>query len=260
MKKILGLGNRWSEEQKSFLAKYGLQVAAGETSWVQFKESVHSSLKKETDTWDVMRGVRLSFTASELKSANFLAMTGLYSNGYPMPDDDFGYVREVYGDNCPSCGIPGKQIGPFSIRRPKTKRKAFTLEWVHDEIFVRREVYESQIRQLGVASREVLLYPSRGICEEFVQLDLSANLVDINTTGLKFEECPTCNERKYSPKLEDFLQPITQEPAFEIGRSVQYFGSGHGSFRLNIFSQKAKQVFVENRLALPRFFHPILNS
>jgi hypothetical protein len=82
------------------------------------------------------------FSREEMDAADWFVLSAKGHHGYPMPEDNFGYLEATYDVAylCPICGIGGVQKAPFRLRaEPKAARSQFLqLNWVFDEFFLRK--------------------------------------------------------------------------------------------------------------------------
>jgi hypothetical protein len=103
---------------------------------------------------------RTEFAPAELRGASWLEVRPDWHHGYPMPDDDGGYLRATYdlGQYCATCGAGTVQRAPFRMRaEPKWGRRSILqLNWVFDQYFVRPDLHEGVFAPLGVESLPVL--------------------------------------------------------------------------------------------------------
>src|SRR5437868_14125543 len=121
-----------------------------------------------------------------------------------MPDNDFEYMHITYDNSnyCEKCGIGLLQKEPFRIKeKPKWgNKKMFSLNWVFDELFVRKDFYDSLFKTIGIESEKVLLYKKDTIIEDTVQLITPKTEVSLDLEGYSFEVCKkigraSCRER-----------------------------------------------------------------
>jgi hypothetical protein len=113
------------------------------------------------------------------------------------------------------------------------------LNWVFDEFFVEKAVWQNTFAPLDVGFRRVVLQRTGAELDNLVQLDIQHS-VDVNVDHLdNFKDCQRCGRRKYWPKylLGPYPNPMPTDAAIFI--SNQYFGDGLKAFNL---------VFVSNRL------------
>ena len=132
--------------QRRVLQELGISVPPYNDLFVfEFDEKDEKliSLKPYIDKWQLVDNIRTEFTKKELDSASFLIWFPLWLNGYPMPDEDFGYIGTTYQKQgyCKVCGSGLLQQSPFRLRKsPKWgSKKIFGLNWVFDEVFVRKD-------------------------------------------------------------------------------------------------------------------------
>jgi hypothetical protein len=182
------------------------------------------------------------FTDSELHAADYLSVRASWHNGYPQPEDDFGFLQTTYdlAAYCDTCGTGARQVAPFRIRRPPAwgRRSFFGLNWVFDELFTKPEVWKKHFEPLGIGCREVLQHKTGEVIDSVVQLEIT-EVVDLNVTDPRYETCKKCDRKKFHPNVIGF-RPKPERTEVSAFRSSQYFGSGHEARRLVLF---AKEVF-----------------
>ena len=180
------------------------------------------------------------FTPDELATAPWVEVRPEWHHGYPMPDDDFGYLETTYDltEFCRACGAGAVQRAPFRLRaEPKWGRRAILqLNWVFDEFFVRPELYAAVFEPLGVRGRPVLHHKSGVPLTTVVQLEASADDGDLLLPSATGRACEGCGRFKYLP-LGRVLPVLREGPdASHLCRSRQIFGSGASAHRLVIMS------------------------
>ena len=164
-------------------------------------------------------------------------------NGYPQPEDKFGY-REVTYDTkkyCVECGIGAIQKAPFRIKKsPKLgTKKLFELNWINDEIFVNKKTYESVFQNLGLETWPVMLYKKELIIEDTVQLKIPIIDVPLMLQHQPFEMCKHCGEKKYNPQIKGFFASFKRSVSdLQIFKCREYFGSGGEAFNKIFITQQ----------------------
>ena len=178
-----------------------------------------------------------TFAASELDEAEFLGVEPTWHYGYPMPDDDRGFLSATFDltNYCEHCGIGKKQVAPFRIKRaPVWKKKSiFQLNWIFDEYFVKREVWSTIFDPFGIANRPVVLNKTGEEVPSVLQLD-NQELVDLKLAGFPFAECEYCARKKYLPIAGFCPKPASTKAM--LFKSSQYFGSGANAYQMVLAS------------------------
>jgi hypothetical protein len=178
------------------------------------------------------------FTDEELASAQFLGF-GAWHHGYPMPDDDFGYLDITYDPKkgCRECNVGLKQIAPFRMRRePVWGRRSFMqLIWVYDEFFVTPDVWKAIFKPFGIECRPVVKNKTGAVLETVVQLEIP-EIVNLHLAkNYPYEICPICSRKKYHPGIPGFF-PAPSLTDLPIFKSEQYFGSGGSAHKAVLVS------------------------
>lgn len=176
------------------------------------------------------------FTKAELNAAEWLTLDALRHQGYPQPEDDFGYLEATYDVSgyCSICGIGGVQKAPFRLRaEPKAPHSQFVqLNWVFDELFLRAEAREGLLaaRIAGIDFLAPVLHTKNRPSDQVAQMVVQATLPPaLDRASLEPVTCKSRNEEWYpgSP-----LRPAEQEGRPHCGR-VKYHSMRKGPFRLN---------------------------
>jgi hypothetical protein len=131
------------------------------------------------------------------------------------------------------------------------------LEWIHDEIFVKRDVYDSVFQPLGVGSWPVLIHRSGEESKSIVQLDLPECDWDFDMSGMQFEVCAECGRKKYRVMPMDFLPPLNGQPPNQIFRGREYYGSGGQADKRIFLSQELRQILLAKKMARWYQFYPM---
>jgi hypothetical protein len=260
MKILHSVGKRWEKDQVESLSRFGIEV----------KEDIFSYVSIERDQFELIKDIIMrpnrvyfvgaDFDKADMEAADWLALTGLVAFGYPQPDGTFDFLDVVYdtSHHCKKCGVNrGRQKNPFRISSDKTKMPGFQLEWIHDEIFVKREVYDDIFLPLGIEFWPVLIHRSGQISEHVVQLDLPECDWDFDLSGTQFEICEECGKKKYQVTPMDFLPPLNGEPPNQIFHGREYYGSGGQADRRLFLSQELRQKLMMLKIARWHQFYPL---
>ncbi len=241
MKIIHIIYNEWTKGQVKKLLSYGITVEEGYSSFEIEEGDLYFSLKPYFAKWAVDESFGTVYSLNDIKESKLLVYVATWVNGYPQPAETDEYLELTYDltDYCNVCGIGAKQDAPFRIKKqPKWgNKKLFELEWIFDEIFVRRDVYESVFMPLGIEAIPVLLYKKDTEIDDTVQLKIPK--IDIaNRLALEnqpYSICENCGRKKYIHKIKGYVPGFTSD----IG-SLQIF--------------KCNEVFGEQLLAHNKIF------
>ncbi|MBN1617886.1 hypothetical protein JW887_00910 [Candidatus Dojkabacteria bacterium] len=204
------------------------------------------------------------FTRDEILEAKWLHMWGRWDHGYPMPDDDFGYVRHTYDcswEENHSC-FGAVQVNPFRIKgEPKWgKKHIMQLTWVNDVFFTQPAIWEEVFKPFGIDCMPVLKHSTGEELKTVVQLvpQITAPaLADIDAYPHEQLERGTrysyINNGPY-PSLS-----ATPDPSAHYMMSKEYFGSGGASNRLIIISSALREA-IDNCKLKSVAFVPLKNQ
>lgn len=241
MKIIHIIYNEWTKGQVKKLLSYGIKVEEGYDRFDIEEGDLYFSLKHLFAKWAVAESFGTIYNSKDVNESKLLVYVSTWVNGYPQPAETDEYLELTYDltDYCNVCGIGAKQDAPFRIKKqPKWgNKKLFELEWIFDEIFVRRDVYESVFMPLGIEAIPVLLYKKDTEIDDTVQLKIPK--IDIaNRLALEnqpYSICENCGRKKYIHKIKGYVPGFTSD----IG-SLQIF--------------KCNEVFGEQLLAHNKIF------
>lgn len=259
MKQIHHIGNRWTTTEVKLLNSIGISV----------EEDVFSYINVESDQFELIKDAVMSrcpgyafgaeFDKADLNRARWLALTALTAHGYPQPDSywDAGMVYDV-SNQCKRCGLGrGRQLHPFHIKSDKIRLQAFQLEWVYDEIFVKRDLYDEMLAPLEIGFWPVLLHRSGKESDQVVQLDLPKCDWNFDMSGMQTEYCSECDRSKYVVRPIDFLPPLNGKPPNQIFHGREFFGSGAQALKRIYLSQEIRQELLTRKLAKWHQFYPL---
>lgn len=207
-------------------------------------------IKAILDDCGVITCVRTEFTVGEVLAAQWLHV-GAWHNGYPMPDDDFGYLDLTYdlSEYCERCGIGAKQKGPFRIRgEPKWGTRAvMQLNWVFDEVFVRPEIWRTFFFPLGIECRPVLAHKKETELKTVVQLRIDTVLdAELELKEHPFDVCEFCQRKKYLPFPRGRFPAMTRSvQGVHAVKSKEWFGSGASAHRAVLISGDVVRQLVD---------------
>lgn len=256
MKIIHRIVFRPDKTQRRVLQEIGIPVPSNEDLPVFEFDEEHEkliSLKPYIDKWQLVDNVRTEFTKKELDAASFLRWFPLWMNGYPMPDDDFGYIGTTFQKQgyCEVCGSGLVQQSSFRLRKAPNwgSKKIFGLNWVYDEVFVRKDVYETVFKKYGIESMPVLLYKKDVIIEDTVQLIIPTTDAYSNLEEQPYEICKTCGMKRYNPKTKGFFPSFKDSvTGLHLFKGREWFGSGAMSYKQIFVSQELRQEMIKYQI------------
>jgi hypothetical protein len=249
MRIVYKIYNDWKTSQIKILSQFNIKVEVGYDSFEIEEGDIYFQLKKYFNEWGVSEFYGTEYNEKEISSSKILIYNGSWSNGYPQPEDDFGYIGTTYKKEsyCKNCGTGLVQQEPFRIKKEPNwgTKKMFELNWIFDEIFVRKEIYEQVFRKYDVDYKEVLQYKKETIIENIVQLILPTSKSKINIENQPFETCNSCGIKKYSLQIKGFFPSLIEnDNPFQIFKSQEYFGSGANAHKKIFITQKLRQELL----------------
>ncbi|MGI9388490.1 MAG: hypothetical protein ACR2O1_00405 [Boseongicola sp.] len=213
---------------------------------------------------------RAVYSEEELKRAPYLEIIARGHHGYPQPERNFGYVKEVYEKKgyCEGCGIGARQKAPFRIRKEFGARHSHFLQlnWVFDEFFVRAPVVEALIDAgvTGISWQAPVIHKSGAPSAEVEQMMVENSMMpSLDAKGFPTVTCkanneegrphqegdsgPYCGRMKFhrNPALQLRFDASTFECTPDIVKTAEWFGSGGSAFRLILVSQKVYRLITE---------------
>lgn len=209
-----------------------------------------SRLMQENDIKDSF--IHTEFSKGERKSAPFLEL-GAWYNGYPQPEDNYDYHETTYNrpNFCEKCCIGKIQQGPFRLRgEPKWGRRSImTLNWIHNEFFVRPEVWHDVFKPFGIGCRPVLKHSTGEELKTVVQLDVT-KMADslLCLDGYPIETCEVCGQLKYHPIARGFFPKFSGLVDGDMFRTQEWFGSGGKAFQAVIVSNQLYQEMEAKKI------------
>lgn len=253
MKNIHHIFSDWNDVQILILENYGIKVAAGYDSFTLEEDQVFWELKPYLDKWQVKDSVITQFSEQELNTAKRLVLSDTWANGYPMPDGNGGYLKTTYEDKdfCKQCGIGLMQKEPFRIKKEPNwgSKKLFSLNWVFDEFFVRRDFYEGVFKKYGIEAAPVLLYKKETVLEGTVQVIIPTTERALNLEGYNYETCKSCNRRRYDLVRQGFFPAFeTEVNNLHLFKSKEYFGTGANARKYVFISSELRNELVKNKV------------
>jgi hypothetical protein len=243
----------WDSEQIKIMSHYGINLELGADSFEIEKGKKHDDICEHLKKWGFIknRGVNTIYDKRELNEVDILVYTGSWTNGYPQPEETREWMFDVYDTTgfCSECGCGCVQKAPFKIRRPVNwkNKHVFDLEWVHDEMFVKKEIYEQLFKPLGVCYWPVLLFKKDIILEDTVQLKIPEIAANLDLNNQRYEICGKCGRKKFINQFEGYFPGFinNQTPNIVIAKSTEYCGTGHMAFKWILLSQELRKKMTE---------------
>lgn len=239
-----------------------LDIYEHNVHWPYIQQYVHNN--------DLVCYSETSFSKKELSDAAWLTMRSKWRNGYPQPEDAFGYERITYEKekHCVECGAGLRQKESFQIKKTPNwgQRHFMMLNWVEDELFVddsaKTVLDTSRLSGIEFAKvknkqgLEFLPNVNQLVVKNILPAGLQVDCRAINATHF----CPKCGIPKYHPSGEGMYEfnRAVFENAPDIVKTNEWFGWGYAASRLIIVSQKTYQLITQNNLDRGLVFEPVL--
>lgn len=204
--------------------------------------------------YSVLDQCHSTFSPEECREATWLDLVPSWHCGYPMPDDDFGYLQQTYNLEryCPHCGVGKCQKAPFRLRSEPNwgTKKIMQVNWIFDEFFVTPDAWKEVFQPNGIECYPVIHHRSGKELATVVQLRIDAVLQEpLNMEGYRFQTCPECHAKKYYPISCGFFPTMKQAPeGIEAVKSIEYFGDGPSANRTVFISNKIYVQMQEYRV------------
>ncbi len=235
--------------QVNKLKELGINLKVGLDTLEIEKGSLYEKIKPYLEEWGLEKdkALRTYYTKNELDEASVLIYEGSWTNGYPQPDNDWPESQTTYDVSrlCNECGVGKVQKEPFRLKKTPVwkSQSVFDLEWVFDELFVKKGTYETLFKPFGIDCWPVMLYKKEIIIEDTVQLKLPISNTSPDLSKQPFKQCSTCGIKKYSPQIEG-LFPKIEKPEFAICRSKEYQGFDHAADKWIFITQELRQKMI----------------
>lgn len=224
--------NEWTAGQVKILSSFGVKVEQGYKRIDIEAGERYNKLKPYFLKWGVEETYGTTYDKKDIQESSLLVYVATWMNGYPQPEDTQKYLRITYNldDYCGTCGIGAVQKKSFRLKKePKWgEKKLFDLEWVDDEIFARKDIYESIFKPLGIESYPVVLHKDESVIENTVQLKIPF----IAKNPLKLDDhpftiCEICKRKKYSPKVKGYFSNFEKKipPELQIFKCKEFLGA-----------------------------------
>ena len=260
MKVYREISGNWDKNQVEILHRYNIDVEEGIDRFNIYDLNLYKELKPLLDKWEVFDDtLGTEFTKKEVLSAEYCVLDRWNLFGYPMPDNDNGYMELTYDtiNMCNVCGIGNIQKDDFRVKRVP-KYPFWGLGWIFDEFFVRTDIYEKIFKPLDIACRTVRKYKKNKenpIIEEYVQLVLPVIDEPLDLSYYESLKCPKCGVTKYDAMTFGYY-PLQEHPLPHIYKSKEFFGDGFSANRKIFVSAHVRDMMLENKVLRFRDFVP----
>ena len=210
------------------------------------------------------------YSEKERRNAQWLRMRSASRLGYPQPENDFDYEKDITytrAEWCPICSSGLKQIGPFRMKRPpKWGKRCFAeLNWVGDELFLNDAAREilTDAGISGISFRDVKNSSGKEASPDISQLVVHTQLqpgLIVNRPSIRSVSiCPNCGVPKYLPSgigMECYCRDIFENMP-DIVKTGEIFGSDHYAARNILVRQNVYRAIREHKLDRGLVFDPI---
>lgn len=242
----------WNEGQVEYLKNFGLNIKLGHYVFQIEENDIYFQLKGQFDRWGVSDWVGTAFDKSDLKNSDYLSILSKWFNDYPQPENNYLEASYDLSNYCSACGAGKVQKAPLRLKKEPNwgKKQTFSLNWIFDEIFVRKEYYERMFKPLGVESIEVKLHKKDIPSESTVQLKIPISNSELELSGCTYSECETCRRKKYFPVTKGFFPKLTVDVTQPIFKTQEYFGSGVAADKKLMISQELYQILASDKANL----------
>ena len=177
--------------------------------------------------------IETEFAQNELAVASTLCFESKSTTGYPQPVEENRWRTLTYDltNYCSLCGVGAVQKAPIRLKgEVKWGRRLTTqLNWIPDEVFVPRALWESLFKPAGIDCWPVLTAAEKPI-ESAVQLKIDQTVELELPPEQPRTRCPSCGRVKFAFKFQGYW-PRARSHSFAIAKSLQDFGYEHQAFR-----------------------------
>jgi len=257
----ISLNVGWQE--KDILQSYGIDIDEGfKTFFVDEANQHWQELSRLIKVWKAVDIVQTKFTKAEIESADNVAVYPKWLNDFPQPEDNYLTVCYDLTNYCSSCGVGKLQKAPFRIKKEPnwgSSNLLFSLNWIYDELFVKRDFYDKIFKPLGIAFREVFLHKRDAVSESVVQLVLPITEASLNLVDLPFSKCSKCGNKKYEPISKGFFPSFEKTVDMQMFKSQEYFGSGATADRRIFAGAKLKDTLISSKVNVTPLFVDVLH-
>jgi hypothetical protein len=221
----------------------------------------------EIKPYELSAQISTEFDKDDMDKAEWYKIFALPSR-YPLPDDDFGYIKLTFDLNnwCPYCNVGKIQNNPYRLKQPKQKSAQFWGLFWEEALFCGeaiKNIFEKEniqgIHFIQPVNKKNI--PFEGYYQIMIETTLDKGFYPDNT------EVVFCNEKNYHKKdyeLEtEHCGRIKYEhihrggytfeknifsSKFDFYLSNEWFGSGGEAYRLSIISKKVYEIIIKHKL------------
>ena len=250
------ISDNWDKNQVRVMHQYNIDVQEGIYSFNVYDLKVYTELKPLFDKWEVSDYMGVHFTKKEILSSDYCKIEYWNMCGYPMPDNDHGYLYNTYETRnlCSKCGIGKVQKDDFRVKKVP-KYPIWGLGWVFDEFFVRTDLYEKIFKPLGIECRPLRKYKNGSIIASYVQLVIPVIDEPLDLSYYESLTCSKCGMTKYDAMTYGYY-PLQEHPLPYIYKSKEFFGDGFSANRKIFLSAFLRDMMIENHMFTYRNFVP----
>lgn len=252
MRNFYQIFNNWETHQIEILKSNGLNVPLGFQNIKLYDSELFNKLDTLFKQWGAMVTIGSEFSNDDYSNASHLMILPNWQTQYPQPENNFAYLEETYDlkDYCSLCGIGAIQKSPFRIKKEIKwdKRTSFILNWVFDEIFVRKDIYEKVFLPIGIDFVPVVLHKNGQIIEDIKQLKINIATSILKLENVDFERCEKCGRQKYKPITSGYFPNFIDGLNIpHIVKSQEYYGSGKSASNWIIVSQSFREILLKEK-------------
>lgn len=202
-------------------------------------------------SWQATDNVRTQFSQAEVSDAPWCAVRSEWIHGYPEPNSDRrGYLSTTYDNqhHCRSCGAGLQQRTEFRMAREPAwgRRDVVQLNWIPDEIFVRRSVWEAVFRPLGLPHRDVFGKLGARLAD-VAQLYVTSE-VELDVSRVPSHTCAECGRVRYEMPNRGWFPAVMGTSESGVAKSGIHFGSGGLSFAAVLFRRDVVLDILSRKL------------
>ncbi|WP_024771767.1 hypothetical protein [Aquimarina macrocephali] len=270
MKKKHSIFANWRSKDVAYLASLGIKIEEGyytfliEEGFVYDKIMKHYTRNKLAFIDNVTpkefssKYAVAEFSKKELDDSQYYVLCNLGKpKGFPLPKNNFGEViKGTYENYCKACYANKKQVASFKIEKePKWSNNQvnFSLNWIFDEMFFKKDFFQEVLQPLGLNSREVLIGKTGKTSDSVVQLIIpeakSPLLIDETLYDINLP-CEICKTKKYTQQILDFMPPFKENFDFLICKTQESFGETETfqAMRRIIISKKFCDILLKHKI------------
>ncbi len=249
------------------MAGFNIDVNVGSRDiyWIKESHPDWQSLAPLLKEWKVNDILYPEFTKTELENASYLSMNANLHTGYPMPEDDFDYIKVIYGvkNEEGPLKIGLEQKFPFHMRGepPWGTRQLIQMHWEYGFFFTKPEIWESVFRPFGIEIFPVIKHSTGKYLTTVVQLKSQGQSpAKLMLDGCPYEDTPQGikNYRLQGLYAKGFIPAFEFDPGLHYFTTQEYYGSGGAANHIVVVSQELFQAIQKNKLKGVNFL-PLLN-